>query len=120
MRQWNCAGALALCAAGAYAEDKRDCTDEEERAADRQLTAIAEDATWSKRLVKHHLPFDAHIGGHAAQSGPTNEKLLGQAGYQNAERGTRPHAKSHRRRTTTGAKPPGHHLPDSQGLMTCL
>ena len=22
--------------------------------------------------------------------------------------------------TTTGAKPPGHHLPDSQGLMTCL
>ena len=59
MTQWIGAGALALCAAGAYAEDKRDCTDEEERAADRQLTAIAEDATWSKRLVKHHLPFDA-------------------------------------------------------------
>ena len=37
---------------------------------------------------------------------------------QYAERGTRPHAKSHRRRTTTGAKPPGHYLPDSQGLMT--
>ncbi len=31
-----------------------------------------------------------------------------------AEQAASPHAKSQRRRTTTGAKPPGHHLPDSR------
>ncbi len=43
--------------------------------------AIAQDRKWSERLIKQHLPFGAHIGRHSSQGGPTNEKLLVQAGY---------------------------------------
>ena len=72
---------LAMCATVAYAEDKRRCTDVEEDLADRQLVAIAKDDPWRSSLTKQHLPFGVHVGGHASQGGPANEKLLVQAGY---------------------------------------
>ncbi|MYE05672.1 MAG: DNA/RNA non-specific endonuclease [Chloroflexi bacterium] len=42
---------------------------------------IAQDDKLSERLTKRHLPFGVHIGMHASQGGPTNEKLLVQAGF---------------------------------------
>ena len=76
-----CAAVLTMFWAAAYATEKRDCTDDEEHAADRQLLAIIEDETRSGKLIESHLPFGIHIGTHASQGGPTNEKLLVQAGY---------------------------------------
>lgn len=73
--------AMTMCAAAAYAGETGRCTDEEERLADYQLMEIAQDNDWSERLIKQHLPFGAHIGRHASQGGPTNEKLLVQTGY---------------------------------------
>ena len=74
------AGVLAMCAATSYAGDTRDGACEEEDRADAQLTVIAGDEKRSKKLIKRHLPFGAHIGKPASQNGPTNEKLLVQAG----------------------------------------
>ena len=75
------AGVLAMCAAIAYAGDKREPACEEEDRADAQLKAIAEDEKRSNDLIKLHLPFGAHIGADTAQGRPTNEKLLVQTGY---------------------------------------
>lgn len=72
---------LAMCTTIAYAEDKRRCTDVEKDLADRQLLAIAKDDQWRSSLTKQHLPFGIHVGEHASQGGPTNEKLLVQVGY---------------------------------------
>ena len=51
------AGVLAMCAAMAYAGDKRDRACEEEDLADAQLTVIAEDENRSNELIELHLPF---------------------------------------------------------------
>ena len=67
------AGVMAMCAATAYAGDKRDCTSEEERAGDQRLRAIAKDQNRSNELIELHLPFGAHVGTHASQ-GRTNER----------------------------------------------
>ena len=75
------AGTLAIFTIVAYAEEKRDCNDSEEGFADAQLAAIEKDTRWSKKLVEQHLPFGPHISSHVSQGGPTNEKLLVQAGY---------------------------------------
>ena len=79
----QCIGAAVLIMvwAAANATETRDCTDDEEHAADRQLLAISEDETRSRKLIESHLPFGVHIGTHTSQGGPTNEKLLVQAGY---------------------------------------
>ena len=79
----RCIGAAVLTMfwAAAYATETRNCTDDEELAADRQLLAISEDETRSGELIESHLPFGIHTGTHASQGGPTNEKLLVQAGY---------------------------------------
>lgn len=73
--------ALVFCAAVAHAEEKRTCSDEEERQADRQLALFSQDTNRSHASIEQHLPFGAHLGTHASQGSPTNEELLVQAGY---------------------------------------
>ena len=73
------AGVMVVCAAMAHAEERKEPACKEEDRADAKLTAIVDDDKWRKELLELHLPFGVHIGTHAPQGAPTNEKLLVQA-----------------------------------------
>ena len=73
---------LVICSTLAVAESRgRICKSEEQVQANLQLKAIAANSNRRITLLEKHLPFGIHESRHAAEGGPTKEKLLIQAGY---------------------------------------